>query len=177
MCRSQLKLKCGQTRCTLLTFLPATSLQIVVKMLAVLQNHWRIQYNSVSQCCGISLNCTNSESTHTSFTIDFPPGSGCGPHSCPVIPVTLELPHQEPNDLCKHRLPSNSLYDTANYKKWNISKDISKLVSDEKNEENMSILGREFVPVGNANKFNLNSHSFPFAGTAMFPSSSKGGNW
>jgi len=32
----------------------------------------------------------------------------------------------------------------------------------------MSILGREFVPVGNANKY-LNSHSFPFAGTAMFP--------
>ncbi len=44
-----------------------------------------------------------------------------------------------------------------------------------KTEKNMSILGREFVPVGN--KFNLNSHSFPFAGTAMFPSSSKGGNW
>jgi len=177
MYRSQLKLKCGQTRCTLLTLVPATSLQIVVKMLAVLQNHWRIQYNSVSQCCGISLNCTNSESTHTGFTIDFPPGSGCGPHSCPVIPVTLELPHQELNALCNHRLPPNSYMTQQATKNETSAKTLASVFQMEKNEENMSILGREFVPVGNANKFNLNSHSFPFAGTAMFPSSSKGGNW
>jgi len=79
---------------------------------------------------------------HTSFTIDFPPASGCGPHSCPVIPVTLELPHQELNALCNHRLPPNSLYDTASYKKWNISKDISKLVSDEKKWGKHEYLGK-----------------------------------
>jgi hypothetical protein len=56
------------------------------------------------------------------------------------------------------------------------AKTLANLFQMEKNEENMSILGREFVPVGNANKFKLSSHSFPFAGTAMFPSSSKGGN-
>jgi hypothetical protein len=52
------------------------------------------------------------------------------------------------------------------------AKTLASLFQMKKNEENMSILGREFVPVGNANKFNMNSHSFPFDGTAMFPSSS-----
>lgn len=55
------------------------------------------------------------------------------------------------------------------------AKTLASLFQMKKNEENMSILGRECVPVGNANKYNLNSHSFAFAGTAMFPSSSKGG--
>lgn len=142
MYRSQLKLKCGQTRCTLLTFLPATSLQIVVKMLAVLQNH--ILEDTIQFSVTVLWNKLELYKfrIHTSFTIDFPPGSGCGPHSCPVIPVTLELPHQELNALCNHRLPPNSLYDTANYKKWNISKDISKLVSDEKKWGKHEYLGK-----------------------------------
>ncbi len=49
------------------------------------------------------------------------------------------------------------------------AKTLANLFQMKKNVENMSILGREFVPVGNANKFNLSSHSFPFIGTTMFP--------
>lgn len=141
MYRPHLKLKCGQTRCTLLTFLPATSLQIVVKMLAVLQNHWRIQYNSVSQCCGISLNCTNSESTLVSLLTSLL-ALAVGHTHVQWFQWHLELPRHELNALCNHRLPPNSLYDTASYKKWNISKDISKLVSDEKKWGKHEYLGK-----------------------------------